>query len=449
VEGARVCLAGLQRVLDGREALYELEYPCHAPDKQRWFLLRAAPLRRSAGGAVVAHFDITARHVAEQSLRQELHASTELIKAMPAGLFIYERRPPDHLVLIDANPEAEWLTGATLERWLGEEFDALWPQARHKGITQALLEVLEGGEVYETDDHYYSDERLNKCFRLRAFRVGRHRLGLAVEDFTEQRRAEQALRDSEERFRTLVQNVPGVVYLCRKDARSTMLYLSENVVELTGRPAEVFLKQKVSFLDLYHPLDAKQIRPQIDAALAQRRSFSLTYRLRHTDESYRWVEEHGQGVFDADGSLRFLEGTMVDVTERKEADEALRRTTTMLNNILASSSEYAIVATDADLRVTHFNPTAERLFQMAAADVLGKAIADIHEEHSVCAEKFADALRSVEETGKWEGVLQIRHQDGQMRHIRPVVTPMLDDSGKRVGLVILARDITDRVIRSA
>lgn len=432
-EGARASLAGLQRVLDGREPIFELEYPCPSPYQQRWFLLRAAPLRRSGGGAVVAHFDVTTRHLAEQTLRQELLSSTELIKAMPAGLFIFERRPPDHLVLVDANPEAEWLTGATLERWLGEEFDALWPQARSKGITQALFDVMEGGEVYEAEDHYYSDERLNRSFRLRAFRIGRQRLGLAVEDVTEQRRAEQALRDSEERFRTLVQNVPGVVYLCRNDERYTTLYLSDNVLELTGQPAEVFLKQKVSFVDLYHPEDAAAIRPIVDAAIAQRRAFFLTYRLRHAEGSWRWVEEHGQGVFDADGQLRFLEGTMMDVTERKEAEFALRRTTTMLNNLLASSSEYAIAATDAAMRITHFNPAAERLFQVPAADVLGKSMQEIHTRYRVPEEAFQEALRTIDANGMWEGVLRVRRADGQVRHIRPVVTPMLDESGQRVG----------------
>ncbi|HVS01454.1 MAG TPA: EAL domain-containing protein [Thermoanaerobaculia bacterium] len=136
-------------------------------------------------------------------------------------------------------------------------------------------------------------------------------------------RAEAALRESEQRFRVLVQNVPGVVYLCRNDARYTMLYLSDEVAELTGLAASEFLGDRVSFVDLYHPEDGEGIVRHVDAALALRQPFVLVYRLRHADGEYRWIEERGQGVFDAAGELQYLEGTLVDITSRKRVEEQL------------------------------------------------------------------------------------------------------------------------------
>ena len=134
---------------------------------------------------------------------------------------------------------------------------------------------------------------------------------------------ERALRASEERFRVLVQNVPAVVYLCRNDSRYSMLYLSEDVRELTGYPATDFLDDRVSFVELYHPEDVPLIGAQVDAALAARQPFHLVWRLRHADGSWRWIEERGQGVFDDDGTLEYLEGSLVDISDRKRAEAQL------------------------------------------------------------------------------------------------------------------------------
>ncbi|HEX2252217.1 MAG TPA: EAL domain-containing protein [Thermoanaerobaculia bacterium] len=136
-------------------------------------------------------------------------------------------------------------------------------------------------------------------------------------------RAERALRDSEERFRVLVENVPGVVYLCRNDPAWSMLYLSPEVEELTGHRAERFLSGELSFVDLYHPDDAAGIFGEVESALAEERRFLLTYRLLHRDGSWRWIEERGQGVLHDDGTPPLLEGTLFDVTERRRTEEQL------------------------------------------------------------------------------------------------------------------------------
>jgi diguanylate cyclase (GGDEF)-like protein/PAS domain S-box-containing protein len=154
---------------------------------------------------------------------------------------------------------------------------------------------------------------------LEGLRTAGEVLGAAIQ----RQEDERALRASEERFRVLVHNVPGVVYLCRNDERYSMLYLSEAVRELTGRPAVDFLADRVSFVDLYHPEDSASVAPQVDAALAARQPFQFTYRLQHTDGSWRWIEERGQGVFDDSGRLEYLEGSLVDVSDRKRAEAEL------------------------------------------------------------------------------------------------------------------------------
>lgn len=149
---------------------------------------------------------------------------------------------------------------------------------------------------------------------------GDRELHVVWRDITDQKTAEEALRKSEQRFRTLADNVPGVIYLCRNDERYTMVYLNDKVEELTGYKKEKFLSDKLSFVEIYHPDDLQDIYDQVDAALAERRPFHLSYRLRHRSGEERWVEEWGTGIFQND-ELQFLEGFMADATARHRAEE--------------------------------------------------------------------------------------------------------------------------------
>ncbi|MBN1261521.1 MAG: PAS domain S-box protein [Anaerolineae bacterium] len=156
-----------------------------------------------------------------------------------------------------------------------------------------------------------------------AYRTGVATQGI-LRDIGEHKRMVQALRESEERFRTLADNIPGVVYLCSNDARYSMMYLNKAVEHLTGYPSTEFLEDRISFVELYHPDDAAGIFRSVDEALEKRAAFHLIYRLHHKDGAWRWVEEWGVGVYDGD-VLRFLEGFLADITERKVLETQLRR----------------------------------------------------------------------------------------------------------------------------
>jgi len=152
----------------------------------------------------------------------------------------------------------------------------------------------------------------------------------AVHDITNLVNATDALRDSEQRFRLLAENVPGVIYLCNNDERYTMQFLSERVMDLTGYPREQFLADQVSFVDLYHPDDAPRIVSHVEVALQKRQPYVLEYRIRHRDGHWVWIHEIGLGVFNEDDRLQFLEGFLLDITERKAAE---RRQTLLMREL--------------------------------------------------------------------------------------------------------------------
>lgn len=141
-------------------------------------------------------------------------------------------------------------------------------------------------------------------------------------DVTDQKRADQALRESEERFRFLAENVPGVIYLCREDERFTNIFISANILKITGYSSTEFLNGSIDIGDLVHREDFDRVDSEFRKAIRERTPFSIEYRILHRSGAVKWVKESGSGMNGTDGT-RLIEGYISDISERKKADEAL------------------------------------------------------------------------------------------------------------------------------
>jgi len=197
-------------------------------------------------------------------------------------------------------------------------------------------------------------------------------------------------------FEVLAHNVPGVVYLCNNDSRYTMQFLSEAVEDLLGISAEEFLADRVSFVDLYHPEDATGIPPQVDAALAARRPFHLEYRLRHRDGHWVWVEERGQGVFDAQGQLAFLEGAIFDIGERKQAEAVARQSEEQYRAIFEAATD-ALMLFTVQGQIVEANPAACEMLGYTRKEFLQLAPHQfIHADDLHLFDQFVETINSGE-----------------------------------------------------
>ncbi|HTJ51488.1 MAG TPA: PAS domain S-box protein [Cyclobacteriaceae bacterium] len=147
---------------------------------------------------------------------------------------------------------------------------------------------------------------------------------VCIRDITEQKEDELKLIKSEQKFRTLAENIPGIIYLCNNDSTYSMLYLNSKVRDITGYTEDEFISGRMNFVQLYHPEDAPRIFEAVDRALSKRESFHLTYRLANKSGEWRWVEEMGIGVYH-DDALILIEGFINDITAQKLAEEELQK----------------------------------------------------------------------------------------------------------------------------
>ncbi len=146
-----------------------------------------------------------------------------------------------------------------------------------------------------------------------------------ISDLTEQKALQRSLVESEQRYRSLMNNLPGVAFRCRVDAHWSMLFVTPSIRELTGYDADAFITGQTHMSQLIQREDEAHIDLVIQQAIASRSAYSLEYRIRHSSGRTVWVLDQGSFTFDDHGVPQWIDGVLVDVTERYEYVDRLRQ----------------------------------------------------------------------------------------------------------------------------
>ena len=147
-----------------------------------------------------------------------------------------------------------------------------------------------------------------------------------------------AVRESDERFRFIANSAPVMIWM--SDTQKRITYLNQTWLDYTEWPVDAALGYR--WVEILHPDDLKRCRELYEKAFELREPYRVEYRLRRRDGEYRWVLTVGVPRYDADGSFAGYIGTVVDIAERKLAEEALSTVSQKL--IEAHEEERARVA---------------------------------------------------------------------------------------------------------
>lgn len=133
---------------------------------------------------------------------------------------------------------------------------------------------------------------------------------------------ENTIYESEEKFKLLANNIPGTVYLSENDENNTKIYINDQIKKLTGYDKSFFLENKLNLIDLVHVEDRERVKLAQKNALENHEPFHFSYRIKNKEGNYIWVEEFGD-VITKEGKINYIEGILIDITERKEAESAI------------------------------------------------------------------------------------------------------------------------------
>ncbi|MCC3409679.1 MAG: PAS domain-containing protein [Microcoleus sp. PH2017_10_PVI_O_A] len=188
----------------------------------------------------------------------------------------------------------------------------------------------------------------------------------------------EVLQDSEKRFRTLVSNLPGAVYRWVFDADWTIEFISDAIADISGYPATDFINNRVrSFNSIIHAEDAAMVQKIIDKRILTKRDYIIEYRIIRADRTVRWMSDKGQGIFNENGDLLWLDGVIFDITKRKHAEAELRQILELKDKLAATAT-----AQSKQLKQTlqDLQKTQAQLIQTEKMSSLGQTIAGVAHE---------------------------------------------------------------------
>jgi len=191
-------------------------------------------------------------------------------------------------------------------------------------LSRAVEESLRSGTPYKLDLEMIRTDGTTRWVigRGEAIRDDKDRivhLHGTVQDITERKQSEFALRESEERFRLVSNTAPVLIWMSDTDQLCT--YFNKPWLDFTGRPLSAELGN--GWAEGVHAEDMQRCLETYSQAFNQREPFRIEYRLRASDGEYHWLLDIGVPRFNADGSFAGYIGTCIDVSERKLAEEAL------------------------------------------------------------------------------------------------------------------------------
>lgn len=144
-------------------------------------------------------------------------------------------------------------------------------------------------------------------------------------DVVSQQVAEHLISEQDRQLRTVMANLPGMVYRCRNDEPMTLEFVSEGALDLTGfSPSELMESRHKSYHDLILPLDRERVRREMTRAVDSRHPYQFSYRLVRRDGREIWVREHGCAIYKDSGRVRYLEGIIMDVSKERILEDQLQ-----------------------------------------------------------------------------------------------------------------------------
>ena len=349
----------------------------------------AQPGTRSSGPGG----SVEALRESEELYRLLAENSTDLIsKHTPEGAYTY------------ASPASKPLLGYEPEELLGRSaYDFFHPDDL-KEISESHSSILDDRDTYTVSyrirckgGEYRWFETTSRTVRDKVDGEAREIIAIS-RDITDRLRTEAGLQEAEHRFRTLVEQVPAVIYTGDDlGTPGSTRYVSPQIENLLGYAPENFLENPGLWREVLHPEDRDRVLEEAARAAASEEAFNAEYRMIHRAGGEVWVQDEALLVRDGEGRPHFWQGVKLDVTGQKQTEAQLRASRDRTTHVLESTTD-AFFALDLQRRFIFVNERAEQALQQPREKLLGSDVGSAFPESS--GSRFYKECRSAVASGK-------------------------------------------------
>jgi PAS domain S-box-containing protein len=414
-----------------------------AQGRERWLLATASYMGVGPSGNprfAYTMLDLTERRRAEDALRESEARLRTLGDNLPEGAIYRYRLDANgqpHVDFISAGIER--LTGVPAAKFMSDASTVIKnvaPEDRER-LTEAIAfsaEHLTRFEVEVRHKHRATGETHWCLLRSSPTRFPDGSMvwdGIEL-DITERKRAEEELRESEERFRALITAGSNVVYRMNADWNEMRQLRGQNFIHDTEKPNRNWIQEYI------HPDDQSHVKAVINEAIRTKSIFELEHRVLRVDGTLGWTYSRAVPLLDAKGEIVEWFGAASDITARKHAEAQ--------NLLLATAIEQAaetVVITDRDANIQYVNPVFTRTTGYTRGEAIGQNPRVLKSgAHDA---KFYHELWSTITAGRiWRGELTNRRKGGTLYTEEATIAPVRDVSGNITNYIAIKSDITER-----
>jgi PAS domain S-box-containing protein len=323
----------------------EMDFMEHVRPNGLAFEMRRGQL--PGGGSVAIYLDVTERKRSEQEQREAAARLRAVVDTAVDGVMLIDSKGAVQMF----NPSCQHLFGYDEAEVIGQNVKMLMPDPYHSehdsylesynrtderkiiGIGREVVGKRKDGSTFPMDLSVGETRQQGQSIFVGIIRdiTERKRAATALEELNEtlekrisERTAE--LAESDRFQRTLMSNVPGMVYRTNKEGDLwTLEFASEGSRGLIGFPPEELMSGRIRAQTLVHPDERAGVRAKVKADLAVGDSFEAEYRVRRADGKWRWVLDRARAIRSASGEVVALEGVVLDIDDRKMVEQQLHQ----------------------------------------------------------------------------------------------------------------------------
>ncbi|MGB3093368.1 MAG: PAS domain S-box protein, partial [Candidatus Zixiibacteriota bacterium] len=259
------------------------------------------------------------------------------------------------------------------------------------------------------------------------------------EEVAERQRAEEKLRASEEKYKTLVETSRDMIFTV--DLKGNFLFTNQAFGKILGYSAEEI--GSLNGFDLVHPEDSKTVAQQFARLVEGESVDNMEYRYRRKEGSYITILNSAAPVFDTDENVAAAFGVARDITQRKQAEKALQESELWMRNMFNSLEEAVLVVTP-DRALVNINQAAQKMFGYEKDELVDLSTEVLHVDHEHYVE-FGRRIQEAfdrEEPASFE--FEVKRKNGEIFPSQHTVTLLKNDIGESLGIVSVVRDVTER-----
>jgi two-component system, cell cycle sensor histidine kinase and response regulator CckA len=388
----------------------------------------------AVGGILLNARDTTERTIAEQSLRRSEAKYRMLMEQASDGICITD----GHFIL-DVNTRGCEMLGYEREELIGLEIAKLNDNEDLGNAPLRLDEIYAGKTLVSERALRHRDGTLLQV-EMSAKALEDGRIQAIVRDITERKSAEEALRSSWRQYDELLNSVEGIVW--EADAGTfKFTFVSKQAEAILGYPIERWLSEDTFWVDHLYQEDIGWAVAACSMATRGGRSHCLEYRMVAADGRVVWLRDVVSATAEGSGPAK-LRGIMVDITERKRAEETLRATEQSYRDLVENAKDI-IYTHDLEGRYLTLNKAGEEITGYTRDEAVGKSLAQV-----IAPEYLEKAMEMVGQklSGKGPTIynLEILAKDGRRVAVE-VSTMLLYRDGQPVAVQGIARDVTERL----